>query len=128
VTDLKDGEHLVPTNREITIKDLLTHPAGLGSATGGPYATETMAVAASIHNSDTPADIVPKMGFVPLSFQPEAAGQYSGAFGFDTLARIVEIASGVAIDLFQRERFFSCSASVRRHSVPVTDTSRPAVM
>src|ERR687886_554140 len=63
---------LARAQREITIKDLLTHTAGLGSATVGPCATETQAVSQSIKSGDTLADIIPKMGAVPLSFQPGA--------------------------------------------------------
>jgi CubicO group peptidase (beta-lactamase class C family) len=97
---------LEPALREITIKDLLTHTSGLGSALSGPCATGTAAVAASVRNGDTLADIIPKMGSVPLSFQPGAKWEYSPGFGFDTLGHIVEVISGTPIDRFLQERIF----------------------
>jgi CubicO group peptidase (beta-lactamase class C family) len=107
ITDLAAGDyHLEPAQREITIRDLLTHTSGLGSATQGPCATETLALAESIRSGDTLSQVIPKLGTVPLSFQPGAAWEYSPAFGFDTLARIVEIVSGLEIDHFLTERLF----------------------
>jgi CubicO group peptidase (beta-lactamase class C family) len=72
----------------------------------GPCAAETLAVATSIGSGDTLSEIIPKMGSVPLSFQPGAMWEYSPGFGFDTLARIVEIVSGLEIDRFFQERIF----------------------
>src|SRR5579864_4700565 len=97
---------LEPAAREITVKDLLTHTSGLGSAVSGPCATGTAAVAASLRNGETLGDIIPKMGSVPLSFQPGAKWEYSPGFGFDTLGHLVEIISGTPIDAFLRERIF----------------------
>ena len=97
---------LEPAVREITIKDLLTHTSGLGSALSGPCATATTALAASVRSGDTLATIIPRMGSVPLSFQPGAKWEYSPGFGFDTLGHLVEIISGTPIDRFLQERIF----------------------
>lgn len=83
----------VPAEREITIRDLLTHTSGL------------------VQNADrTPDDslatYVPKLAEVPLEFQPGVDWQYSGLAGPDVLARIVEIVSGKAYDEFVRGRIF----------------------
>ncbi|HEY7447819.1 MAG TPA: serine hydrolase domain-containing protein, partial [Vicinamibacterales bacterium] len=94
--------YTVPTNREITVRDLLTHTSGLVS--GGISATE----AAKIERkpTDTLADYLPKLGAVPLAFQPGTRWAYSPGAGFDTLGRIVEVASGQPLDQFLRQRVF----------------------
>jgi CubicO group peptidase (beta-lactamase class C family) len=106
-TQLAAGDfHLVPAARDITLRDLLTHTAGLGSATAGPGAEATLALLEQRQADNTLADLVQRMAEVPLSFQPGSAWEYSGIFGFDTLARVVEIVSGTAIDQFFQQRIF----------------------
>ena len=74
-TELKAGGfHLEPALREITIKDLLTHTSGMGSATVGPGFEETAQVMASMQIGQSLANVIPRMGAVPLSFQPGTAG------------------------------------------------------
>lgn len=128
-SDLMPGDfQLVSAEREITIKDLLTHTSGLGSATVGPCQAETLAVAGSIRAGETLADVIPKMGAVPLSFQPGTTWQYSPGFGFDTLGRIVEIVSGIEIDRFLQERVFDpLEMSDTTFSVPADRAPRVAV-
>ncbi len=92
--------------RDITVKDLLTHTSGMGSATTGRSFAELQAMAAHVSPTTTLAEYVPKLGAVPLSFQPGTAWEYSGGPGFDTLARICEIVSGENIDQFLSERVF----------------------
>ncbi|MBV9173919.1 MAG: beta-lactamase family protein, partial [Chloroflexi bacterium] len=106
-TALAPGDfHLVPANRDILLRDLLTHTSGLGSATVGPSLAATQAVLGQRGGSTTLADLVPRMADVPLSFQPGTAWEYSGALGFDILAHVVEIVSGSTIDRFLRQRVF----------------------
>ena len=93
----------VPATREITIQDLLTHVSGLGS---GPASGAEMARIAR-KPTDTLADYIPRLGTTPLDFQPGSRWTYSPAAGFDTLGRIVEIASGQTFDQFLRQRLFS---------------------
>jgi CubicO group peptidase (beta-lactamase class C family) len=106
-TDLAAGGfHLVPAQREITLRDLLTHTSGLGSGIDGPAALGSAAFARNRKAGETLADVVPDMAQVPLSFQPGTTWEYSPAFGFDTLGRVVEIVSGLALDQFLQQRFF----------------------
>jgi CubicO group peptidase (beta-lactamase class C family) len=106
-TQLKAGDfHLVPANREITLRDLLTHTSGLGSATVGPGLAAVAAIMQAGPPAGTLADVVPRLAAIPLSFQPGDAWEYSPAFAFDVLGRIVEIVSGQALDVFMRERIF----------------------
>jgi CubicO group peptidase (beta-lactamase class C family) len=93
----------VPANREITIQDLLTHVSGLVS--GGAASREESAKVAR-KPGETLADYIPRLGATPFDFQPGSRWTYSPGAGFDTLARIVEIASGQAFDQFLRQRIF----------------------
>jgi CubicO group peptidase (beta-lactamase class C family) len=94
--------YTVPANREITIRDLLTHVSGLVS---GPISTAEASRYARQPN-ETLADYIPRLGAVPLEFQPGSEWRYSPGAGFDTLGRIVEIISGQTFDQFLRQRIF----------------------
>jgi CubicO group peptidase (beta-lactamase class C family) len=94
---------LVPAAREITVKDLLTHTSGLMS--GGVSGPEQAKVAPRALN-DTLANYIPKLAQTPLDFQPGTLWRYSGLYGFDVLARIVEIASGQPYDEFLKQHLF----------------------
>lgn len=91
---------VVTASRDITVRDLLTHTSGLMS--GGPG----NALGPQRTPADTLATYVPKLGAVPLDFQPGTMWRYSGLAGFDVLSRIVEIASGETFDRFLRQRLF----------------------
>ena len=93
--------YLVPADRDLTIRDLLTHTNGLmtggiGSKLGPPRPVE----------GDTLATYVPRLATAPLDFQPGTQWAYSGLAGPDTLSRIVELVSGQPYDEFLRTRIF----------------------
>jgi CubicO group peptidase (beta-lactamase class C family) len=96
--------NLVPAEKEITIKDLLTHTSGLSSSGDWPNPG-----AGSLVNKiekkpdDTLADYVPRLGAAALDFQPGTKFRYSPLDGFDTLLRIVEITSGRTAEEFLQE-------------------------
>jgi CubicO group peptidase (beta-lactamase class C family) len=94
--------YTVPAAREITIQDLLTHVSGLGS---GPASSAEMARIAK-KEGETLADYIPRLGTTPLDFQPGSRWTYSPLAAFDTLGRVVEIASGQPFDQFLRQRIF----------------------
>jgi len=94
---------LVSATREITIRDLLTHTSGLLS---GGLGNAVAGQAGFRGPTDTLATYVPKLGAVPLDFQPGTLWRYSGLAGFDVLGRIVEIASGQSFDRFLKDRLF----------------------
>jgi CubicO group peptidase (beta-lactamase class C family) len=94
--------YTVPAEREITIRDLLTHTSGLVS--GGLSGTEARKVA--LKGKESLADYIPRLGGVPLDFQPGTRWAYSAQAGFDVLARIVEVVSGTPFDQFARTRIF----------------------
>jgi CubicO group peptidase (beta-lactamase class C family) len=96
--------HVVPANHDITIIDLLTHTSGLAS--GGITNAEVQKLLQSRKPTDTLAGFIPRLGALPLDFEPGTAWRYSGLAGFDTLGRIVEIVSGQPFDEFLRQRLF----------------------
>ena len=119
--------YTVPANREIAIIDLLTHTSGLGS--GGAGEQEYQKVVKSRKPEDTLADFIPRLGPLALDFQPGSAWRYSPLAGFDTLGRIVEIASGIPFDRFLRERLFQpLDMPDTGFSVPDKDGGRKAVI
>ena len=94
--------YTVPANHEITIRDLLTHVSGLVSGTISTAEANKL----GRKPTDTLADYIPRLGSVPLEFQPGSRWSYSPGAGFDTLGRIVEIVSGQPFDQFLRQRIF----------------------
>ena len=95
--------YTVPADRDVTVRDLMTHTSGLAS--GGAGASEAARVAPR-RIDDTAADYAAELGSAPLDFQPGSAWAYSGLAGIDTLGRIVEVASGLTFDEFLRTRIF----------------------
>ena len=94
--------YTVPAEREITIKDLLTHTSGLVS---GPISNSENAKVA-LKGKESNADYIPRLGQVPLEFQPGTRWAYSAQAGFDTLVLVVEGASGMKFDQFAAQRIF----------------------
>jgi CubicO group peptidase (beta-lactamase class C family) len=96
-----DDVELVSAGRPITILDLLTHTSGILSSGPGTAISDVPR-----SPEDTLADYIPRLGAVPLDFQPGTRWAYSGGAGIDILARIVEITSGQDFDTFLRSRIF----------------------
>jgi len=94
--------YTVPIERELTIRDLLTHVNGL--VTGPISQSASRAVAAK--PNETLADYIPRLGRVPLDFQPGTRWAYSATAAWDTLSRVIEIVSGTTIDRFVKQRIF----------------------
>jgi len=95
--------YTVPAAREITIRDLMTHTSGLESGGAGTREGARLAPRETTQNL---ASYIPKLGAVPLDFQPGTAWRYSALAGIEVLGRIVEIASGLTFDQFLRQRLF----------------------
>lgn len=99
---LAEQVRFVAAEREITIKDLLTHTSGIASS--GP--------AALVNPPEAPApttslaEYIPSLGASALNFQPGARWSYSAQHGMDILLRIVEIVSGQEAEAYMREHIF----------------------
>jgi len=104
----KDGGfELVPAQREITIQDLLRHTSGFayGSRTRNARVKEAYAKEGVDARDLTNAELVERLGRVPLSNHPGSAWEYSRST--DVLGRLVEVISGKTLGKFFEERIFA---------------------
>jgi len=91
--------------RQITIRDLLRHTAGLSYGIFGNTQVDQQYRAAGILADDkTIADTVEKLGGIPLRFEPGTHWHYS--VSVDVAGRLVEVVSGQSFDEFLNERIF----------------------
>jgi CubicO group peptidase (beta-lactamase class C family) len=103
----KEGQsdvQLVPADREITVRDLLTHTSGLGS--GGLGMRGLTRESLWPKPDETLATMMPRLAKLSLDFQPGTRWRYSGLAGIDILGRLVEVASGQSFDEYLRQRVF----------------------
>lgn len=101
------GYEVVPANRAITIRDLLTHTSGVGYG-GGP-ASERWAEAGIqgwyFADRDEPiVETVARMAGLPFEAQPGERFVYG--YSTDILGAVVEVVSGMSLDEFLRTRIF----------------------
>jgi CubicO group peptidase (beta-lactamase class C family) len=91
---------LEPVNRPLTIHDLLTHTAGVGTRGG----LASIIAKDRAKPSDTLATWVPRMAARPLDFQPGTRSAYSPNDGLKVVERIIEIVSGMPLHKFIQSR------------------------
>ncbi len=103
----------VPSDREMTVQDLLRHTAGLayGEITQNTPVKEALAKAGIYKSSIdydardlAPAEEIERLSKVPLAHQPGTVWEYSLAS--DVLGRVVEAASGERLADFLDKRLF----------------------
>jgi CubicO group peptidase (beta-lactamase class C family) len=98
---------IVPARREINIRDLMTHTAGI-SYGYGPGAAQWKAAGIQgwylADRAEPIAGLVERMAALPMDAQPGEAYVYG--YGTDILGAVVEKASGKPLDVFFRERIF----------------------
>ena len=97
---LKSKVRIVPAERELTIRDLMTHTGGLSTFLGMGSGS------APIDKNKTLADRIPLLGQATLDFQPGTQWAYSPLDGIDVVAHIIELVSDMALDEFMRTRLF----------------------
>lgn len=113
-TDMRlwnDGEP-VATDTPITIRHLLTHTAGLSygftedgvDALYRDPARGVRTIATGEGEAPTLSAFSERAAALPLAFEPGTAWNYSIAT--DILGRLVEVAAGMPLDVFLRERLF----------------------
>ncbi|MCM1220167.1 MAG: beta-lactamase family protein [Lachnospiraceae bacterium] len=88
-------------NRELTVRDLLTHSSGLEMGTFCLLSRLRMQ-----GREETLRTRVEKLARMPLDFQPGTATGYSPTASMDTLARLVEIITGQDFAVYMREEIF----------------------
>jgi CubicO group peptidase (beta-lactamase class C family) len=95
-----------PAASPITIRQLLTHTAGLSYGIFDPGTVLFKGYnEARVLNPLTPlADMIDRLADLPLSFHPGTSWEYSVAT--DVLGRVVEIVSGKPLDVFFKKRIF----------------------
>ena len=113
---------VVDAVRPITVRDLLTHTSGLMS--NGASAAQVSQVA--LGPNEPLSVVIPRLKNVPLDFQPGTRWAYSPQFGFDVLARVVEVASGMPFDRFTKQRIFDPLAMKDTFFYPATGNPRMA--
>ena len=91
------GAGMVPA-RPITVRHVLTHTAGLGTARPGPASSDAPPPPKNLR------DKVRQIATYPLNFQPGEKWEYGSAT--DVVAALVEVMSGMNMDDFLRERIF----------------------
>lgn len=102
-TSLADVE---PAKSPITIRQLLTHTAGLSYGLFDPGSVTFKAYnEARVLNPLTPlTDMIDKLADLPLIYHPGMSWEYSVAT--DVLGRVVEVISGQALDVFFKKRIY----------------------
>jgi len=95
------GSHPAPTH--FTVKDLLTHSAGLcsGALFLNSYWNPVFADNATLGSK------IDDWARTYLEFDPSTRFSYSGIAGFDVLAHLVELTSGMPYADFAKEKLFS---------------------
>jgi len=98
---------LVPTEREMTIQDLMRHTSGLvyGVFTSHAAVKEAYAKEGVDWNGVTPDEQIERLARVPLAHQPGSAWEYS--LSTDVLGRVIEAVSGATLGQFLQERLFA---------------------
>ena len=100
--DLKVGAE--PAQRPMTVQDLLRHTSGLAYQffIEDPSVKKAYEEAKVFSFDESLAEMVTKLGKLPLAHQPGTAWEYG--MSTDVLGRIVEVASGMPFDQFVQER------------------------
>jgi CubicO group peptidase (beta-lactamase class C family) len=113
---------VVDAARPITVRDLLTHTSGLMSS----GASAAMVSQVPIGQGEPLSVVIPRLKNVPLDFQPGTRWAYSPQYGFDVLARVVEVASGMPFDRFTKQRIFDPLSMKDTFFYPATGNPRVA--
>ena len=85
--------------RPITIRDMLTHTAGLANSYIGN--TDAYRSLMNIPRPESNAEQVDRLSKLPLNYHPGEQWQYSAAT--NVVGHLVEIISGQSLDIFLKE-------------------------
>ncbi len=98
---------IVPARREITIRDLMTHTAGISYGDGPAAEQYKSAGIQGWDLSDKKEPIVPLMErLATLPFDAQPGERFVYGYNTDILGAVIEKASGVTLDVFFRQRIF----------------------
>jgi CubicO group peptidase (beta-lactamase class C family) len=100
-----DSPELADTRREMTIRDLMRHTAGLTYGFFGDSPVDKLYLKDKILERDASLQtMIERLGKLPLLHQPGTRFHYSVAT--DVLGRLVEVVSKKSLDEFFQERIF----------------------
>jgi CubicO group peptidase (beta-lactamase class C family) len=100
-----DGPELEDADHEMTIRELMTHTAGLAYGIGDPHPLDRRYAADGVLDpTRTLRDMIDKLAVLPLRQQPGTRWSYSVAV--DVQGYLVEVLSGQPFDQFLEERIF----------------------
>ena len=100
----EDQTEILDAKREITIKHLLMHTAGLTYGWGNKPVDERYKEAKIFEPNTTLADMVKKLGNIPLVHEPGERWTYG--VSVDVLGYLVEVVSGMPFEKFLQTRIF----------------------
>ena len=126
----KGGYDVVPAKRPITIRDLLSHTAGVSYGTGPAEKAWRDAGIFGWYFADKAvpvSDVVAKMAKLPMAAQP--GEQWVYGYNTDILGVVVEKLSGKPLDVFFKERLIDPLGMVdTAFCLPPEKTNRLAVV
>ncbi len=100
----EDGRAIVDAEREVTIKHLLTHTAGLiYDSNREDHPIDRRYEEADLYGGDL-VSMIEKLGGIPLIHQPGSAWKYG--MSTDVLGYLVQIVSGMPFETFLKTRIF----------------------
>jgi CubicO group peptidase (beta-lactamase class C family) len=126
----RGGYDVVPADRPIVIRDLLTHTAGISYGTGAAAERweEAGITGWYFANRDEPVGAtVARMAGLPMSAQPGTRWVYG--YNTDILGALIEKVSGQPLDVFMRERILDPLEMNDTHFyLPTSDRNRLATV
>ena len=100
----EEGKAIVDVEREVTIKQLLTHTAGLiYESDREDHPIDQRYEDADLYGGDL-ANMIQKLGDIPLIHQPGDAWKYG--MSTDVLGYLVQVVSGMPFETFLKTRIF----------------------
>ncbi|RKU08919.1 serine hydrolase [Candidatus Poribacteria bacterium] len=122
-----DQTEILDAKKEITIKHLLMHTAGLTYGWGNKPVDERYKEAKIFERGTTLADMVKKLGDIPLVHEPGERWTYG--VSVDVLGYLVEVVSGMPFEEFLQTRLFKPLGMVdTAFSVPPEKVNRFATL
>lgn len=99
------GPVLVDADHPMTIRELMSHTAGLAYGIGAPGPVDSLYAARRVlARGQTLSDMIDKLAELPLHHQPGTRWYYS--IGVDVQGYLVEVLSGQPFDEFLQDRIF----------------------
>lgn len=124
------GYDIVKANREITLRDLLTHTAGIGYG-GGPASDKWQEAGIQgwyfAHRDEPILETVKRMASLPMDAQP--GEQFVYGYNTDILGAVIEVVSGQSLDQFLQDNILDPLGMVDTHFyLPESKTDRLATV